>query len=77
VVGLDALGSIPFLRAVHSRERDAMTTVFVTYGQAAQLGPMVVFSVLLTYMELPVVFVFTAMLMAGAAWLCRWIPRGM
>jgi MFS family permease len=77
VVGLDALGSIPFLRAVHSRERDAMTTVFVTYGQAAQLGPMMVFSVLLTYMELPVVFVFTAMLMACAAWLCRWIPRGM
>jgi len=77
VVGLDALGNIPFLRAVRTRERNEMTTVFVTYGQAAQLGPMMVFAVLLSYMELPVVFAFTAIVMLAAAWLCRWIPRGM
>ena len=54
-----------------------MTMVFVTYGQAAQLGPMMLFSILLSFMDLPVVFVVTAIVLGAAAWTSRWIPRGM
>lgn len=77
VVALDAVGTVPFLRAVRASERDEMTMVFVTYGQAAQLGPMMLFSVLLSFVDLPVVFVVTAIVLVAAAWTSRWIPRGM
>jgi ACDE family multidrug resistance protein len=77
VVALDAVGTVPFLRAVRARERPEMTTVYVTYGQAAYLGPMTAFSVLLSFLDLPVVFVVTGLLMAWAAWMSRWIPRAM
>jgi len=77
VVALDAVGTVPFLRAVRARERPEMTMVYVTYGQAAQLGPMMVFSVLLSFLDLPVVFVVTAMLLLWAAWMSRWIPKAM
>jgi MFS family permease len=77
VVALDAVGTVPFLRAVRARERPEMTTVYVTYGQAAYLGPMTAFSILLSFLDLPVVFVVTGLLMAWAAWLSRWIPRTM
>ena len=54
-----------------------MTMVYVTYGQAAQLGPMMVFSVLLSFLDLPVVFVVTGLLLLWVAWMSRWIPRAM
>ena len=76
-VALDAVGGVPFLRAVRARERPEMTMVYVTYGQAAQLGPMMVFSVLLSFLDLPVVFVVTGLLLLWAAWMSRWIPRAM
>src|SRR3546814_2496098 len=36
---LDALGNIPFLRAVHHYERSEMTSVFRTYIAASQILP--------------------------------------
>jgi len=77
VVALDAVGTVPFLRAVRTRERPEMTTVYITYSQAAYLGPMTVFSVLLSFFDLPVVFVVTGLLLAWGAWMSRWIPRSM
>lgn len=77
VVALDAVGTVPFLRAVRARERPEMTTVYITYGQASQLGPMMAFSVLLSFVDLPGVFVATALLLAAAAWVSRWIPKSM
>ena len=41
------------------------------------LGPMMVFSVLLSFLDLPVVFVVTGLLLLWAAWMSRWIPRAM
>ena len=77
VVALDATATVTFFRAVRSRERAEMTMVFMTYGQVSQLGPLMVFSVLLTFVGLPVVFVLTALLLFWAAWISRWIPRTM
>jgi hypothetical protein len=77
VVALDAVGTVPFLRAVRARERVEMTMVFITYGQISQLGPMIVFSVLLSFLELPAVFVATAVLLLWASSVSRFIPRSM
>ena len=77
VVALDATATVPYLRAVRARERAEMTMVFMTYGQVSQLVPLLVFSVLLTFLDLPVVFVLTAATLLWAAWISRWIPRSM
>jgi hypothetical protein len=76
-VGLDAIGNIPFLRAVHSYERPQMTTVFRTYVDIAELLPTAMFAVLLSFFDLPAVFLATggAMLIFGL--LSLYLPRGM
>lgn len=76
-VGLDAIGNIPFLRAVHSYERPQMTTVFRTYVDIAELLPTAIFAVLLSFFDLPAVFLATggAMLIFGP--LALYLPRRM
>jgi MFS family permease len=72
---LDGAGNLLFLRAVHAHERAEMTTVFVSYRDVAQLGPPVVFSVLLSLFALPSVFIASGAMMVAAATLTRHIPR--
>ncbi len=67
--GLDGLGQIPFYRAVHVSERPEMTAVYRTYADASELLPPLVYGVLLTWFELPVVFVALAVLQLFGAWL--------
>jgi MFS family permease len=72
---LDGAGNLLFLRAVHAHERAEMTTVFVSYRDVAQLGPPVVFSVLLSVFALPSVFIASGAMMLASAALTRHIPR--
>ena len=76
-VALDAIGSVPFLRAVKARERPEMTMVYVTFIQSSQLASTAVFSILLTFFDFPVIFVAIALLLFWAAWIGRWVPRSM
>jgi MFS family permease len=76
-VALDSVVGVPFLRAVKARERPEMTMVFSMYRDLAGLIPPMLFSLLLTFFDLPAVFVATAAFMIYCAWLARWVPRGM
>lgn len=76
-VGLDAIGNIPFFRAVHPYERPQMTTVFRTYVDFSELLPSAVFAVLLTFFDLPVVFVASGLSMLAFGLLARYLPRSM
>src|SRR5207237_1665590 len=53
---IDGAGNTLYLRAVHAHERGAMTAVFASYRDVAQLAPPAVFAVLLSSFELPAVF---------------------
>ncbi len=74
---LDALGDIPFLRAVHPYERPEMAGVFSTYGQVAALVPPAVFAAILSAFDLPAVFLVGGLSLLGFAALTRFLPRRM
>jgi Na+/melibiose symporter-like transporter len=67
--GLDAVGAVPFYRAVHAAERPEMTAVYRTYADASELVPPLAYGVLLTWFELPVVFLALCVLQLATAWL--------
>ncbi len=73
---IDGVGSIPFLRAVHSHERAEMTGVYRTYLDLSELLPTALFSVLLLFAPLSAVFLALGVWSAicGAiAW--RYLPK--
>ena len=74
---VDGAGNVPFLRAVRPLERAEMTTVFMTYRNAAQFGPPGIFAALLRVFELPAVFIAGGAAMLVMARLARHIPRRM
>ena len=74
---LDALGNIPFLRAVHHYERSEMTSVFRTYIEASQLLPAAVYSVVLLVAPLSAVFVVLSAIVLLSAWYARYLPRSL
>jgi predicted MFS family arabinose efflux permease len=74
---LDAVGNIPFLRAVRALERPQMTTVFRTYIDLSELLPSALFAVLLTFFGLASVFAATALLMLAIGLTARLLPRGL
>ncbi len=74
---LDGIGNVLFYRAVRARERSEMTTVFVTYRDLGQLVTPGLYSVLLAFLTLPVVFSSAAMWMFVAGYFCRFIPKRM
>lgn len=74
---LDAIGNIPYLRAVHPYERPQMTTVFRTYIDFADLLSAALFSVLLGYFDLRVVFCATGLGLIAVAFVARLLPRRM
>ena len=75
VSALDAVGNIPFLRAVRARERPQMTTVFRTYIDASELLPPAVFALLLTFFGLASVFAATGVWMLVVGLTARYLPR--
>lgn len=76
-VALDALGGIPFFRAVHPYERAQMTTVFRTYIDIADLLTPGLFAVMLTVTNLQTVFVIFGVIVASFALWPRFLPRRM
>ncbi len=74
---LDGMGNVLFYRAVHARERSEMTAVFVTYRDFGQLATPGLYSVLLSFFALPIVFLSGATWMFAAGYFCRFIPRQM
>ncbi len=64
---LDAVGNIPFLRAVRARERAQMTTVFRTYLDISELLPPALFALLLSFFGLASVFLATGLWMLAIA----------
>jgi predicted MFS family arabinose efflux permease len=77
VSGLDAVGNIPFLRAVRARERAEMTTVFRTYIDLSELLPSALFAVLLTFFGLESVFATTGFAMLAIGLVARYLPRAL
>lgn len=77
-VGLDAVGNVPFLRAVHTYERPQMTAVHRTNLDLSELIPAFVYSIILGFFGLGAVFmtlgIFSA-ICAVVAW--RHLPRSM
>lgn len=74
---LDALGGITFLRAVHPYERAEMATVYSTYRQISDItGPML-FSLILTFLPLPSVFIITGTVMLVMARFALYLPRSL
>jgi len=74
---LDALGNIPFLRAVHHFERSEMTSVFRTYIEASQLLPAAGYAAVLTFAPLSAVFVVLGGVLLVSAWYARYLPKGL
>jgi MFS family permease len=74
---LDALGTIPFLRAVHPYERPQMVTVYRTNQDAADFVTNTALSVLLSLFALPVVFLAAAVTALALAIVSRHLPRSM
>jgi len=74
---LDALGNIPFLRAVHHYERSEMTSVFRTYIEASQLLPAAAYAAVLTVAPLPSVFVVLGLILLVSAWYARYLPKAL
>lgn len=77
MVALDAVGNIPFLRAVRRHERPEMTQVFGTYRDVGDLAPPAVFSLLLKFFALPSVFAASGISMLVFAALARFLPKRM
>jgi MFS family permease len=77
-VALDAVGSAPFLRAVHAYERPQMTAVYRTNLDLSELLPPLVYAVILAFTGLGGVFVALGLFCAFCgvvAW--RHLPRSM
>jgi predicted MFS family arabinose efflux permease len=77
VSGLDAVGNIPFLRAVRARERAEMTAVFRTYIDLSELLPSALFALLLSFFGLESVFATTGLAMLAIGLVARYLPRAL
>jgi hypothetical protein len=77
VSALDAVGNVPFLRAVRARERAPMAAVFRTYTDLSDLLPSAVFAVLLSFFGLESVFAATGLSMLAIGIIARRLPRAM
>ncbi len=74
---LDSVCIVTFLRAVRGWERPQMTMVFSIYRDAAALLPPAIFSVLLSFFPLPVVFLVNGFFGLFCALLALKLPRGL
>jgi MFS family permease len=75
--GLDGIGGIPFLRAVHSYERPQMAGIYRTYIEMGDLLSSALYAALLSFFDIPAVFVAAGMIAFLGAGLCRYLPRSL
>lgn len=77
-VALDAVGSTPFLRAVHSYERPQMTAVYRTNLDLSDLLPALIYSIILGFAGIGAVFIALGTFCAICGILSwRYLPRTM
>jgi len=72
---LDVTGNLPFLRLVRPSERQAMTPIFATYREFSDCVPPGIFSILLRYYPVQIVFLVTGVVQAAAALYATRLPR--
>jgi len=72
---IDGAGNVLFLRAVRSRERSGMTTVFSSNRDIARLIIPGIFALVLNLFALPAVFITSGLIMLTMAIYARYIPR--
>ena len=77
-VALDAVGNVPYLRAVRAYERAEMTAVYRTNLDLSDLLPAFVYSIILGFTGLGGVFIALGLFSAFCAWQSwRHLPRTM
>jgi MFS family permease len=72
---IDGAGKVLVLRAVRSRERSGMTTVFSSNRDIARLIIPGIFALVLNIFTLPAVFITSGLIMLTMAIYARYIPR--
>jgi MFS family permease len=76
--GLDAVGGIPFMRAVRFAERQRMASVYRTFLECSELIPGAVFAIALLFFPTSTVFIIMGASMILLAALCwRYLPKSM
>jgi predicted MFS family arabinose efflux permease len=75
---IDGIGSTPYLRAVKTRERAAMTSVYRTFIDFSDLLPQLVYAIILLYFGFGSIFVALGCLMVATMY-CVWkyLPKSM
>jgi len=76
-VPVDAVGNVPFFRAVHPWERSEMATVFGSYRAVGALSFPGMYSGVLAIFQLPAVFAVTGVCMIATGLVARYIPKRM
>ncbi len=77
IVCLDALGNIPFMRAVRSYERPQMTALFRTYIDLGDLLPGLIYLTLQGYFDLRSVFIASGILTLSVGLVATRLPKQM
>jgi MFS family permease len=72
---IDGGGNVPYLRAVHPHERDAMTSVYMTFRHVSSLLAPGAFALVLAVAPLPFVFLTGGLCALSMAGLSRYLPR--
>lgn len=76
--GVDAVGGIPFLRAVRFHERQRMAAVYRTFIDFSELIPGLIFAVALRYFEVPVVFIILSIGLLATSFISwRHLPKSL
>ena len=76
--GLDAVGGIPFLRAVRPYERQSMSAVYRSFIDMSELVPGFIYAIALTFYDTQIVFGLMGaflFVVAGYAW--HFLPKSM
>ena len=77
IVCLDALGNIPFMRAVRAYERPQMTSVFRSYIDLGDLLPSTLYTILLLHFDLKAVFIASGLMTLAVGIVALRLPKSM
>ncbi len=76
--GIDSVGGIPYLRAVHPHERQRMTAVYRTFIEFSELIPGFIFAIALSFFDVSAVFIILGLCLSTLALITwRFIPKSM
>ncbi len=76
--GIDAVGAIPYLRAVKPGERQGMTAVYRTFIECSELIPGLIFAIALSFFDVGIVFIILGICLSSVALISwRYLPKSM